>query len=49
MAQASVRTLAIGAGIDLGRRYKDQSITKLSKLMHAVSVYARSLALANIK
>jgi len=26
------------AGIDFGRQYKDQSITKLSKLMVAVSV-----------
>ena len=38
MAQSSVRTLAISAGIDLGRRYKDQSITKLSKLMLAVGL-----------
>jgi hypothetical protein len=33
--------LAIGAGIDLGRRYKDQSITKLAKLMVAVSTRAK--------
>jgi hypothetical protein len=37
MTQASVRALAIGAGIDLSRKYKNQSITKLSKLMLAVS------------
>jgi hypothetical protein len=37
MVQASVRALSIGAGIDLGRTYKDQSITRLSKLMLAVS------------
>jgi phage gp36-like protein len=51
MVQASVRALAISAGIDLGRRYKDQSITKLSKLMHAVSLYGKTMrmALADIK
>jgi hypothetical protein len=41
MGQASVRTLAISAGIDLGRNYKDQSITKLAKLMIAVSSFAK--------
>jgi hypothetical protein len=35
--QASVRSLAIKAGIDPGCKYKDQSITKLAKLMQAVS------------
>jgi hypothetical protein len=39
MVQASVRALAIGAGIELGRSYKDQSITRLAKLMLAVSIY----------
>ncbi|KIM87081.1 hypothetical protein PILCRDRAFT_4301 [Piloderma croceum F 1598] len=32
---ACVRTLAIGAGIDLSCKYKDQSITKMAKLMLA--------------
>jgi len=49
VVQASVRALAIGAGIDFGRRYKDQSITKLSKLMVAVSVYVLGRPLANFK
>jgi hypothetical protein len=51
MMQASVRALAISAGLDLGRTYKDQSITKLSKLMLAVSLYGKTerVALANIK
>jgi len=31
MVQASVRALAISIGIDLGRRYKDQSTTKIIK------------------
>jgi len=50
MVQASVRALAISIGIDLGRRYKDQSTTKLSKLMLAVSgqVHER-LRSANVK
>ena len=48
MTQASVRALAIGAGIDLGRKYKDQSITKLSKLMLAVSERLKVLLLANV-
>ena len=49
MVQASVRALTIGASIDLGRRYKDQSITKLSKLMVAVSVYVLGRPLTNFK
>jgi hypothetical protein len=49
MVQASVRALAISAGIDLGHRYKDQSITKLSKLVLAVSVYAMGRPLAKLK
>jgi hypothetical protein len=44
-----VRGLAIGAGIDLGRRYKDQSITKLAKLMVAVSSCAKGVPLAKVK
>ena len=40
MGQASVRALAIGTSIDLGCRYKDQSITKLAKLMLAVSAWS---------
>jgi hypothetical protein len=44
-----VRSLATSAGIDLGRRYKDQSITKLAKLMLAVSAYPKGIPLANIK
>ena len=48
MTQASVRALAIGAGIDLGRKYKDQSITKLSKLMLVVSERLKVLLLANV-
>ena len=44
-----MRALAIGAGIDLGRRYKDQSITKLSKLMVAVSVNVLERPFANFK
>jgi hypothetical protein len=46
MGQASVRSLAISAGIDLGRRYKDQSITKLAKLMLAVSAYPKGDAIS---
>jgi hypothetical protein len=49
MGQASVRALAIRAGIDLGRNYKDQSITKLAKLVIAVSAMAKRVSLANIK
>jgi len=49
MGQASVRALAIQAGIDLDRNYKDQSITKLAKLVIAVSAMAKSVSLANIK
>ena len=44
-----MRALAIGAGIDLGRRYKDQSITKLAKLMVAVSLYTKGMPLAKVK
>jgi hypothetical protein len=47
--QASVRALAIGAGIDFGRRYKDQSITKLAKLMVAVSTCPKRVPLTDIK
>jgi hypothetical protein len=49
MWQASVRALAIRAGIDLGRNYKDQSITKMAKLVIAVSAFAKRVPLANIK
>ncbi len=44
-----MRALAIGAGIDFGRRYKDQSITKLAKLMVAVSTCPKRVPLTNIK
>lgn len=44
MGQASVRALAIRAGIDLGRNYKDQSITKLAKLVIAVSAMAKGVS-----
>ena len=40
---------AISAGINLNRRYRDQSITKLSKVMLAVSTYTETGSLANIK
>jgi len=44
-----VRALAISAGIDFGRRYKDQSITKLAKLMVAVSTCPKRVPSTNIK
>ena len=47
--QASVRALAIGAGIDFSRRYKDQSITKLAKLMVAASTCPKRVPSTNIK
>jgi hypothetical protein len=49
MGQASVRALAIRAGIDLDRNYKDQSITKLAKLVIAVSAMAKVASLTNFK
>jgi hypothetical protein len=49
MFQASVRSLAIVAGIDPGCKYKDQSITKLAKLMQAVSERVEGLCVADSK
>jgi hypothetical protein len=49
MVQASIRALAIAAGLDMDRTYKDQSITKLSKLMLAVGAYAKMVTSANSK
>ena len=47
--QASVRALAIGAGIDFSHRYKDQLITKLAKLIVAVSTCPKRVPPTNIK
>ncbi len=44
-----MRALAIAIGIDLGRMYKDQSITKLAKLKVAVSTCSEGVPLAHIK
>jgi len=49
MVQASVHILAISTGIDLSHQYKDHSITKLSKLVLAVSVYIMGRPLAKLK